>query len=73
MVKPVVEGSLESPPFEKPSIEQVNNQHVGLFGGGRFFWFGGILGVLFVCGFVFSFFFFFFFVNIGTVYENFAL
>ncbi|XP_009979390.1 PREDICTED: histone acetyltransferase KAT2B-like [Tauraco erythrolophus] len=26
MVKPVVEGSLESPPFEKPSIEQgVNN------------------------------------------------
>lgn len=31
MGKPVVEGSLESPPFEKPSIEQVNNQLFILF------------------------------------------
>lgn len=29
MGKPVVEGSLESPPFEKPSIEQVKSQNVG--------------------------------------------
>lgn len=29
MGKPVVEGSSESPPFEKPSIEQVKSQNVG--------------------------------------------
>lgn len=41
MGKPVVEGSLESPPFEKPSIEQVNSQYVGLVDVGFCFSFGG--------------------------------
>lgn len=39
MGKPVVEGSLESPPFEKPSIEQVNSHKVDLVAVGVFFFF----------------------------------
>lgn len=37
MGKPVVEGSLESPPFEKPSIEQVKSQNMDLVGVWWFF------------------------------------
>lgn len=63
MGKPVVEGSLESPPFEKPSIEQVKSQNVDLVGVWWVFlllffyifilkfYFGGGLKDLFVLGF----------------------
>lgn len=80
MGKPVVEGSLESPPFEKPSIEQVKSQNVGFVA----VWWVFLLLLLFTCIFlnfilvgVWKLYLFwdflqfvFLFVNVSTGFEN---